>query len=140
MLDRTPLSLRFSIDGEPLEASCTYAEARPHGDFLATTLPSLGLSLLSAYVGSGEFDYVPVVHKTTDAEMGNDVELDEVPAPDPGAPDDPGSVERLLYDHLNRLQIAVRERRGETLSIDVSDEAIEALGDAGRAGAAGLNG
>ena len=66
-----------------IEASSQYADARPHADLFITTLPSLDLEITSAYLGSGDFDWIPATHKVADPELGNMVEHDrlEVTAP-----------------------------------------------------------
>jgi hypothetical protein len=127
VLESTPLSVSFSVDGEPVEASCRYSEARPLGDFFATTLPGLGLRVVSVYLGSGEFDYVPALHKVSDDRLGNDTEEGRLPAPSPAGPE-PGSLAQLLYDHLAVLQTTLAEHRGRELSIDLGEKQISELG------------
>ena len=121
MLQSTPLSLRFSIDDQRIETSSQYADARPHADLFITTLPSLDLEITSAYLGSGDFDWIPATHKVADPELGNMVEHDRLEVTAPSDPL-PGSTGQLLYDHLAFVQGEVRERRGVRLAIDVGDE------------------
>lgn len=104
-MPRTPLPIRFSLDGRPLDGETLHTDAGAQVLVLTSCSAELGIELRSAYLGGEGREELLVAES---AVLGaGPAELSTRRLEGAG---DPHTYERrrLLYDHLQRLQDIAR--------------------------------
>lgn len=115
------ISIRF--DGEAIESETTVGAFGPHVLVLSTSLPTLGVTVTTTYVGADDTETVAV---------------DLVLGPSPLAAVEARAVsrhdvavtcgrERCLLDHLACVQASLELRDGISPQLDAGDQAIAFL-------------